>query len=222
MEKVVGFRGEHALIRVEELKREDLSTQEAYLSQMNACEYLRYIKPKPGSLLEEWRQVMDKTNATFNNRGRNTVLDCMIFGGNIEFWNNFKTYREIEEYFKRCYSFAVENIGYRETDENIVCSVRVTQGRMNNLRVYYLPLTNQWREKVLLAETDDHGRRKQKLNDFGIGERRLVCSVRPKLSHSDFWDVRGGKESYQELQKNFLEVVSKSYGAVRGDRKEAV
>ena len=38
----------------------------------------------------------------------------------------------------------------------------------------------------------------------------------PRLSHTEFWTVRGGPFGYSNLQEDFYTTVSKRYGAQRG------
>ena len=46
------------------------------------------------------------------------------------------------------------------------------------------------------------------------------CEIdEPRLSSSEFWNVRGGLTSYSDLQEDFFNKISCKYGAVRGESK---
>lgn len=160
----------------------------------------------------------NKLNATFNSRGKNVVLECLQFGGNHEFWDDFPDEDEITAYFRNCYVFAIQTVGYKQTDKNIVCAVIVTEPNRRNLFVYYLPITNSWQRKVLGDKRSKKGSRLQ-LRNFADEPiyRNEQSDERPLLCHTEFWKQRGGETSYSELQERFYTEISKRYGAERGE-----
>lgn len=97
---------------------------------------------------QEWERIKNEHNAIFNNRGKNIALECLQFGGNHEFWDDFPDEYEILAYFKKCYTFAINIIGYKKTDKNIISAIIVTEPNLRNLFIYYLPLTDKWQRKV--------------------------------------------------------------------------
>ncbi len=96
---------------------------------------------------QAWQSVRKSTNAQFYPRGKNTVLECLQFGGNSEFWSGFASEQDISRYFAECYAYAVQKIGFLKTDENIICAVSVTEPNRRNLFAYYLPITETWTTK---------------------------------------------------------------------------
>ena len=161
---------------------------------------------------------MKNMNAQFNKRKRNVVLECLQFGGNKEFWDDFPDEEEIEAYFRKCYIYAVDKIGFLRTHENIVCSVIITEPNRRNLFVYYLPITEKWQTKVMSDKKNTHGTKLQKTDEYGepLYRDRLDLD-KPLLCHSEFWKQRGGLTSYFDLQEDFYEKISKHYGAKRGE-----
>ena len=73
-------------------------------------------------------------------RGKNTILECLQFGGNKEFWAGFKSEAAIRQYFAECYTYAENKIGFLKTDENIICAAIITEKVRRNLFVWYLPI----------------------------------------------------------------------------------
>ena len=63
---------------------------------------------------------MKELNAQLFSRGKNTILECLQFGGNKEFWDGFESEAAIIQYFAECYAYAENKIGFLKTDENII------------------------------------------------------------------------------------------------------
>ena len=212
------IRDKHATISVLTFKKDELSEQDDYLKEVEQTYEIKWLKPMLSTFEQEWIRIKTKHNARFYNRGKNIALECLQFGGNHEFWDNFPDEYEILAYFKRCYAFAIETIGYKQTDTNIICAIIVTEPNRRNLFVYYLPLTNSWQRKVCGNEFSQCGSRLQLRNDDGEPIYRTIHSdVKPLLCHSEFWKQRGGLTSYSDLQERFYNEISYRYGAERGE-----
>ena len=52
---------------------------------------VEYLKRLNGSTLSAWESTMQELNAQLFPRGKNTVLECLQFGGNREFWDSFES-----------------------------------------------------------------------------------------------------------------------------------
>ncbi len=210
-------RDKHATISVLKHRLSELHTVDDYLSRCDQEFNVDYIKSIYCSTEQAWTTTKVKLNAQFNKRKRNVVLECLQFGGNKEFWNGFPNEYEIEGYFKKCYSFAVDKIGYLGTDENIICAVIITEPNRRNLFVYYLPVTPQWKAKIMSKEKNDYGTLLQLTDENGeplYREKENFDS--PLLCRTQFWKQRGGITSFSDLQEDFFKKVSEKYGAVRG------
>ena len=210
-------RGRHATISVLTHAMQELHTVDDYLSRCEQEFKVEYIKNLHGTTEQAWTATKSKLNAQFNKRKRNVVLECLQFGGNKEFWDGFPNEYEIEDYFKKCYSFAVDKIGYLGTDENIICAVIITEPNRRNLFVYYLPVTPKWKAKIMSKEKNDYGTLLQ-LTDENSEPlyREKENFVSPLLCRTEFWKQRGGITSFSDLQEDFFKKVSEKYGAVRG------
>lgn len=211
-------RDKHATISVITHKQNDFTAVDEYLSDCEQRFKVDCIKPLISSAGQAWENIKLKLNAQFNKRKRNVVLECLQFGGNKEFWDDFPDEEEIKAYFRKCYTYAVDKIGYLRTDENIVCAVIITETNRRNLFVYYLPITEKWQVKVMSNERNEYGSKLQLTDEWGEPLYKVRKDLNsPLLCHSEFWKQRGGLISYSDLQEDFYESISKRYGAKRGE-----
>ena len=212
------IREKHATISVISFKKDRLSEQDGYLEQVEQTFSILWLKRKSSHFAQEWEEIKTALNATYNNRGKNIAMECLQFGGNHKFWEDFPDETEITAYFRKCYAFAIQTVGYKQTDKNIVCAVIVTEPRRRNHFVYYLPITNSWQRKALGDQKSGHGNRLQLRDcynepvyfDYQSDECPLLC-------HTEFWKQRGRETSYSELQERFYTEISRQYGAKRGE-----
>lgn len=210
-------RDRHATISVLKHRLNELHTVDDYLSNCERQFEVDYIILMNGTTEQAWRTAMAKLNAQFNLRRHNVVLECLQFGGNKEFWDGFPNEYEIEGYFKKCYAFAVDKIGYLRSCENIICAVVITEPNRRNLFVYYLPVTPKWQVKVMSGNRNDSGTQLQEYDENGKPKYMVRADTEnPRLSRSEFWKCRGGLTSFSDLQEDFFKKVSEQYGAVRG------
>lgn len=213
------FRDKHATISVITFRKDKLSAQDDYIREVEQTYSIVWLKRLRSCFIQEWERIKTELNATFNNRGKNIALECLQFGGNHEFWDDFPNDKyEFLAYFKKCYAFAIKTIGYKQTDKNIICAVIVTEPHRRNLFVYYLPITNSWQRKVISKKRSKKGNRLQLRNfaDEPVYSKHR-SDERPLLCHTEFWKQRGGETSYSELQERFYTEISKCYGAERGE-----
>ena len=211
-------RDKHATISVLTFRQQDLPAQDEYIERVQMEYKVEWFKEMSSDFQAEARQILKELNVQFHLRGRNKVLECLQFGGNREFWNDFPDKEEIESYFSHCYDYAVKTIGFMGTDKNIICAITVTETNRRNLFVYYLPITEQWRVKAMSNNRSEKGNKLQQRDEYGypmyIAQRDIS---KPLLCHSEFWKQRGGGRSYSTLQENFYNEISKRYGAKRGE-----
>ena len=207
------LRDKHATISVLSHRAQDFQSIDEYLQDCEQRFDVAYFK-RMSTTEQAWNEVMKSTNATFNNRGKNIVLECLQFGGNREFWDDFPDEEEIKTYFHKCYAYAINRIGFLHTHENIICAVIVTEPNRRNLFVYYLPITEVWQRKVLSNDKSEAGNRLQLRDEYDMPIYRQRIEIdEPLLSHSAFWKARGGLVSYSALQEDFFKEVSEKYGA---------
>ncbi len=211
-------REKHATISVLTFRENKLSDQDKYLCEVEQNYQTQWLKPMLSTFSQEWKMVKAELNASFHNRGKNILLECLQFGGNQEFWDDFPSEDDILWYFKNCHAFAVKTIGYKQTDKNIICAVIVTEKNRRNLFVYYLPITNRWQRKVISDTRSKNGNLLQTRDEYGEPIYRNVRrDESPLLCHSEFWKQRGGEISYSDLQEKFYNEISRRCGAKRGE-----
>lgn len=210
-------RDKHATISVLKHRMSELYTVDEYLSDCEQQFEVDYLKHMNCDTRQAWEEAMNKLNAQFNIRSRNVVLEALQFGGNKEFWDSFPNEYEIEGYFKKCYTFAVDKIGYLRSHKNILCAVIINEPNRHNLFVFYLPVTHKWQIKVMSGEKNESGTQLQKYDEDGnpVYKERLEMD-NPLLCRTEFWKQRGGLTSFSDLQEDFFKKVSEKYGAVRG------
>ena len=172
-----------------------------YLSDCEQRFQVTYLKRMDATAEQAWQNVMKSTNAQFYPRGKNTVLECLQFGGNSEFWSGFASEQDIFRYFAECYRYAVQTIG-------------------RNLFVYYLPITETWTSKVIGKDKSERGNKLQLRDDLDEPLYTLHTDIdAPRLSSTEFWKRRGGMTSFSDLQEDFFQKLSSRYGAERGESK---
>lgn len=211
-------REKHATISVLAFRQQDLPAQDNYLVEAQAEYSVHWLKRKTGIFQTEIAETIKKLKAQFHPRGKNKVLECLQFGGNREFWQDFPDEEEIEMYFRHCYDFAVNYIGFLQTDKNIICALTVTEPNRRNLFLYYLPITDRWKVKTMGNAKSENGNKLQMRDESGnpiYKTRRYI--TKPLLCHSEFWKQRGEQMSYSVLQECFYQSTSKRYGAKRGE-----
>ena len=212
-------RDRHATVSVLKLKANDLPAMDAYLGDCEQRFQVEYLKRNVNAE-QAWKEIMASTNARYFPRGENTVLECLQFGGNREFWDGFADSEAIRRYFSDCYRYAVEKIGFLHTHENILCAAIITEQVRRNLFVWYLPITETWTSKVMSENKSERGHRLQQYDEYGEPVYCSRCEIdEPRLSSSEFWKARGGLTSYSDLQEDFFNKISCKYGAVRGESK---
>ena len=113
-------RDKHATISVLTFRQQDLPAQDNYIVEAQAEYSVHWLKRKSGIFQTEIARTIERLNTQFHSRGKNKVLECLQFGGNREFWQDFPDEEEIETYFRYCYDFAVQYVGFMQTDKNII------------------------------------------------------------------------------------------------------
>ena len=213
-------RDKHATISVIKHRKKDFCTVDGYLSDCEQRFQVTYLKSMNATAEQAWQSVRKSTNAQFYPRGKNTVLECLQFGGNSELWSGFASEQDIVRYFTECYRYAVQKIGFLKTDENIICAVIVTEPNRRNLFVYYLPITETWTSKVIGKDKSERGNKLQLRDELDEPLYTLHTDIdAPRLSSTEFWKKRGGMTSFSDLQEDFFQKLSSRYEAERGESK---
>ena len=197
----------HATISVNTYEKKDFAEIDKDLEDSEQQSEMEYIKPM-SSAEQAWEQVMNSTGATFNNRGKNIVLECLQFGGNREFWKELNK-EQIRSYFQACYDYAVWKIGLLHTNENIICAVIITEPNRRNLFAYYLPIIENNHRKALLSHSE-FWKARGGLTSYSDLQEEFYNNV-----SKQYGAIRG--KSYSLIKNTNLQQRER-YGRYEGDR----
>ncbi|MBQ8657867.1 MAG: hypothetical protein IJ506_01930 [Clostridia bacterium] len=215
--KVERARDKHAAISEFGLTKNEITKHEDYLER-NKDNIVQTFAPKTMSFIETWQYIVDSNFAIYNNRGKNKIMCCLQFGGNLEFFESFPNEKAIDAYFQECYRFALNLVGYKQTDRNIVCAYVIYEGNRRNLWVWFVPITTRWQKRIYSNQVSEKGNKKILRDEYDepiyVMEENANA---PLLSRSEFWAQHGGLVSFSWLQESFWQKVSKKYGAKRGE-----
>lgn len=129
----------------------------------------------------------------------------------------------VKEYFDKAYELAIEKFGFQGTDKNFLTAKIHYDENAPHLQIDYIPIVENYKGKVY--QTDEEGKicRNEKGSPIQLKDengKTVFKEVKgvPKVSKSDFWRERGGKNSYSLLQDFFYEKLAKEYGLERGEK----
>ncbi len=178
-----------------------------------------YFKKSEGGLTAQWKKTMKDLNAIFREKKDSTAFEGMIITSDTAFFERLgwkkgeETPYAVMEFFNRCYEFALQEIGYKGTDKNILSAVIHLDETTPHLQLYYIPVVDTAKKKVYEKGADgkvlrnEKGSPVQKKDEHGKSVYEYVQLEQPKLCSSDFWGERGGQLSYGNLQDSFHEQI---------------
>lgn len=191
---------------------------------------VKCFKKNKQSFVSTWTSMQKDLNFSFKDTKVRIGFEAMFITSEADFFKkNFGWVRgqemspRLNQFWQECYDWAVKEIGYQGTDRNIIlaslCSIESL-----SLRIYYLPITDKWREKIYAK--DETGKILRNKNGSPLQAKDANGKVlynyihdeaNPKLSKNAFWNLKaGGKFSYSQLQDRFYDEVGKHYGLERG------
>ncbi len=188
-----------------------------------------YFKKSEGGLTAQWKKTMQELNATFREKKDSTAFEGMVITSDTAFFERLgwkkgeETPYAVMEFFNRCYEFALQEIGYKGTDKNILSAVIHLDETTPHLQLYYIPIVDTAKKKVYEKGADgkvlrnEKGSPIQKKDEHGKSVYEYVPLEQPKLCSSDFWSERGGQLSYGNMQDSFHEQIGIRYGLDRGE-----
>ena len=188
-----------------------------------------YFKKSEGGLTAQWKKTMQELNATFREKKDSTAFEGMVITSDTAFFERLgwkkgeETPYAVMEFFNRCYEFALQEIGYKGTDKNILSAVIHLDETTPHLQLYYIPIVDTAKKKVYEKGADgkvlrnEKGSPIQKKDEHGKSVYEYVPLEQPKLCSSDFWSERGGQLSYGNMQDSFHEQIGIHYGLDRGE-----
>ena len=188
-----------------------------------------YYKKSDGGLSLQWKSIVETTNSSFKETKKSVAFEGMIITSDKSFFEKLGYVQgqpppqKVIDFFNRSYQFVLRQIGYHDTDENILSAVVHLDETTPHLQLYYIPLVNTGKKKVYAKAPDGKVLRNKKgspiqaKDSHGKSIYEEVKLPHPKVCSSDFWEQRGGQLSFGNLQDDFYEQVSIRYGLERGE-----
>lgn len=181
----------------------------------------------------EWQDTCKDMNVTNSDKLKKNAIafEGMVITSDRDFFEKLgyvpgqEPSDKVKEFFDQSYEFAKQEIGFKGTDKNILSAVVHYDETTPHLQLYYIPIVDSWKEKIL--QKDENG--KVVKNEKGSpiqardGKGKLMWntvtdSEQRKLSRDSFWKNKGGNTSYTQMQDRFYEQISVNYGLDRGER----
>ena len=172
--------------------------------------------------------ILTATGATFNNNKGVCAFEGMIITSDTAFFESLGWKRgepapeAVEQFFDEAYKWAIEKIGYKGTDVNILGAKVHYDEKTPHLQIDYVPIVES--VKVKVYEKDENGKVKRNENGSPVQKRdangKIVYERRnePTVNRTEFWAQRGGKNSYSLMQDSFYESVGEKYNLGRGEK----
>jgi len=217
---------------VERENKESLQHRNEDIDISRTC--LNYIfKKTEKGMTAEWHKVAKNLNV-FNieemNKKKAIAFEGMIITSDKKFFEDLGYMQgeipceKVQVFFDKAYDFAISEIGFNNTDKNILSAIVHNDETTPHLQIYFVPVVDTWKDKVY--QLDESGRvvkngntPVQARDESGkIIYRENKDSERRKIYRSQFWQNKGGKNSYTQMQDRFYKQISEEYGLGRGDK----
>ena len=196
--------------------------------------HLNHIyKQTKNGMYGEFKDICKKLNASnADNLKKNaTAFEGIVITSDKEYFENLgyvpgqEPPEKVKEFFDKSYDFAKQEIGFQGTDNNILSAVVHYDETTPHLQLYYVPVVDSWKDKVY--QKDENGKVLKNSNGSPIQARDnkgkiiykdIENSEERRLNRTQFWQNKGGKNSYSLMQVRYYEQISKEYGLGRGEK----
>lgn len=184
------------------------------------------------TLYRAWKQRLDKLGIKIPKRKNQNVMEQLLITASPDFfkglgwdieaakgWSHEDIPLEIKNYFNDALSFVREYIGRG----NILSATIHFDESSPHLHIDYIPIISgkQKRKDVYQKDADGKCIRDEKghaIRARGADGKTLYeyVDVAPEINRGQFWQERGGRQSYRKMQDLFYEQVAQKYGLDRG------
>ena len=185
-----------------------------------------------------WNRMREDLNFQYKDTKKGVAFQGMVITSGPEFFREKFGWEkgdpmnpEMEDFFRKSYAWALDEIGYSKPgspagskDANIISAVVHLDETTPHLQIYFVPVTDTWREKVYAKDAAGHvlrtatGSPIQAKDANGKTIYNTVTDVTaPKLSKTAFWGLKGGKTSFGQMQDSFHEKVGAAFDLGRGE-----
>lgn len=192
-----------------------------------------FYKHTENGMYAEFKKVSKDLNiSNAENLKKNaTAFEGMVITSDKEYFEKLgyvpgqEPPSKVKEFFDKSYEFAKQEIGFKGTDKNILCASVHYDETTPHLQLYYIPVVDSWKEKVYEKNEkgkvlkNENGSPIQARDDKGkIIYRDVMDSEERRINRTQFWQNKGGKTSYTQMQDRYYEQISKKYGLGRGEK----
>jgi hypothetical protein len=192
-----------------------------------------FYKHTENGMYAEFKKVSKDLNiSNAENLKKNaTAFEGMVITSDKEYFEKLgyvpgqEPPSKVKEFFAKSYEFAKQEIGFKGTDKNILCASVHYDETTPHLQLYYIPVVDSWKEKIY--EKDENGKVLKNENGSPIqardGKGKIIYrdvtdSEERRINRTQFWQNKGGKTSYTQMQDRYYEQMSKEYGLGRGEK----
>lgn len=200
---------------------------------LNRTHMNEFYKQTQNGMYGEWKDVCKDLNIinADNMRKTTTAFEGMVITSDKAFFEKLgyvpgqEPPEKVKEFFDKSYEFAKQEIGFKGTDKNVLSAVVHYDESTPHLQLYYVPVVDSWKDKVYERDENgkvlktDKGTPIQARDDKGkIIYKDVVDSEERRINRTQFWQNKGGKNSYSQMQDRYYEQISKEYGLGRGEK----
>lgn len=192
-----------------------------------------FYKHTENGMYAEFKKVIKDLNISNaeNLKKKATAFEGMVITSDKEYFEKLgyvpgqEPPEKVKEFFDKSYEFAKQEIGFKGTDANILCASVHYDETTPHLQLYYIPVVDSWKEKIYEKDENgkvlknENGSPVQARDDKGkIIYRDVTESEERRINRTQFWQNKGGKTSYTQMQDRYYEQISKEYGLGRGEK----
>lgn len=216
-----------------EREKKDLLENRNQDIDKNRTHLNEFYKHTENGMYAEFKKVSKDLNiSNAENLKKNaTAFEGMIITSDKEYFEKLgyvpgeEPPGKVKEFFDKSYEFAIQEIGFKGTDKNILCASVHYDETTPHLQLYYISVVDSWKEKVY--EKDENGKVLKNENGSPIQARDdkgkiiyrdVTDSEERRINRTQFWQNKGGKNSYTQMQDRYYEQISKEYGLGRGEK----
>lgn len=184
------------------------------------------------TLYRAWKKRLDKLGVKMPKRQNQNVMEQVMVTASPDFfkglgwdceaargWSRKDIPPEIKRYFGDALGFIKDYIGA----DNIISATIHFDETSPHMHVDYIPVISgkQKRKDVYLKDEngkcvrDAKGHAIRAKDEHGKTLYEYV-DVAPEINRGQFWEERGGRQSYRKMQDLFYDAVASKYGLERG------
>lgn len=184
------------------------------------------------TLYQAWKQRLDKLGIRIPTKKNQNVMEQLLITASPDFfkslgwdaelargWSREDIPLEIKKYFNDSLKFVKDYIGR----ENVISATLHFDETSPHMHVDYIPIISGKRKRKDIYMKDENGKciRDEKghairAKDENGKTRYEYVDVAPEINRGQFWQERGGRQSYRKMQDLFFEQVASKYGLDRG------